>query len=50
MGYSIVTQKAIVERPQLGSGDREVERLEAGVRVNTAESRENSWTAGNREK
>jgi hypothetical protein len=30
MGYSIVTQKAIVERPQLGPGDREVERLEAG--------------------
>jgi len=33
MGYSIVTQKAIVERPRLGSGNREVERLEAGVRV-----------------
>ena len=42
MGYNIVTQKAIVERPQLGSGDREVERLEAGVRIKPRESHENA--------
>jgi len=42
MGYSIVTQKAIVERPRLGSGNREVERLEAGVRVTPHKSHENA--------
>jgi hypothetical protein len=42
MGYSIVTQQAIVERPRLGSGDREVERLEAGGDREVAESHENA--------
>jgi len=62
MGYSIVTQKAIVERPQLGSGDREVERLEAGMRdvmgslfrgarnVTARKAERNAWIAGNRAK
>lgn len=43
MGYIIVTQKAIVERPQLGPGDREVERLEAGGDRKIAESHETTW-------
>jgi hypothetical protein len=42
MGYSIVTQKANVERPQLGSGDREVERLEARKRLSPWKAKRNA--------